>query len=132
MRLEHRLEHNMNLSRPQRIGPSHFRRLPAKGTGTVDFPCFRCNPDVGGTLVALDQLHWETRGGGKELGIIGSAGAGANRPQLDPGFSLAPVLGRPYPAAIGRYAHEGIRCWHTEPAKLAPLKLHRRIPHHVL
>src|SRR4029077_2182307 len=103
MRLEHRLEHDMNLFVPQRVGPSHLRRLPAKGAGTVDFPGFRRNPNVGGTLVALDQLQGEIRGGGEELGIIGSAGAGADRTQLDPRLGLAPILCRSDPAAFGRY-----------------------------
>src|SRR5437870_7235094 len=34
MSLEHRLEHDMNLFGPQRVGPRHLRRLPAKGAGT--------------------------------------------------------------------------------------------------
>ena len=42
MRFRHRLEHDMNLSCPQGVGPSHLRRLPASA-GTVDFPLFRCN-----------------------------------------------------------------------------------------
>src|SRR5215813_10346115 len=95
-------------------------------------PLFRCNSDVGGTLVALDELQRETRGGREELGIIGSARAGPNRSQFDPCFSLAPLVCRLYPAAICHNAYEGIRRRHTEPAKLAPLKVHRGIPHHVL
>src|SRR5262249_28288780 len=82
MRFRHRLEHDMNLSCPQGVGPSHLRRLPAKGTGTVDFPLFRCNSDVGGTLVALDELQRETRCGGEERGIGRSARAGSDLSQF--------------------------------------------------
>ncbi len=98
----------MNLFGPQRVGPRHLRRLPAKGAGTVDFAGFRCNPDIGGTLIALDELYGETRGGGKELRIIGSAGAGTNRTELDPRFGLALLLCCLYAAAFGQDAHERI------------------------
>ena len=98
----------MNLFGPQRVGPCHLRRLPAKGAGTVDFAGFRCNPDVGGTLIALDELYGETRGGGKELRIIGSAGVGTNRIEFDLRFGFVLFLCRLYAVAFGQDVHERI------------------------
>ena len=82
MRFEHGLEHDMNLLGLERVGPSHLCRLPAKGAGAVDFPGFRRNPDVGRTLVALDQLQGKIRGGGEDLGIIGAAVPGPIAPSF--------------------------------------------------
>ncbi len=122
----------MNLFGLERVGPGHLGRLPAKCAAAVEFPCLRGNPDVGGTLVALDDLQGKFRGGGEDLGIVGAGGAGAIATQFDSGFGLAPILCAPDAAAFGRHAHHRIRRRHAQPAKFAPLEEHRRVAHHVL
>ena len=102
MRLEHRLEHDLNFFGLERVDPGHLRRLPPERTGAIHFAGFRRNSDIRGALVAFNELEWEIRGGGKNFGIVSSARAGTDGAELDTRLGLAPVLCRSDSAPLRR------------------------------
>src|SRR4026209_1801073 len=88
MRLEHCLEDDMNFFGLEGVDPGHLRRLPPERAGAIHFAGFRRHSDIRGSLVSLDELERKIRCRGKELGIVGSAGARSDRAELDARLAL--------------------------------------------